>query len=262
MKKAEELVSLKGKTSLITGAASGIGKAISMRFAEAGADLVLVDIQNNKLQILKEELKEFKVKVKTYKVDISKKKEIDKLWTRLEGREPDILVNNAGIYPFKKFTEVDEDFYNNVMNINLNSMVWMCHQMISRRIKSGGTIINTGSIEALLPFKKDLAPYSVSKAGVLALTRSLANEYGSKGFKINGIIPGGIVTPGTKSAAKGLLKFKFGLFKTAKDFTNRLSLGRLGEPDEVARVALFLASDLSSYMSGALVAVDGGFLSA
>ena len=262
MHNIQKLISLKGKSALITGAASGIGKAISLRYAEAGADLVLIDIQNDKLQTLKEELKEYKVKVKTYKVDISKKKEIDKLWTRLKGKEPDILVNNAGIYPFRDFLDIDEQHYQKVMDVNLNSVFWMCQHMIELRGKRGGTILNIGSIEALLPFKKDLAHYSTSKAGVIGLTRALANEHGRKGYKINVLLPGGIVTEGTKGAAKLVLKFKKGLINSALKFKSRISLGRMGEPDEVARMALVMSTDLSGYMSGSIVAVDGGFLSA
>jgi 3-oxoacyl-[acyl-carrier protein] reductase len=126
----------------------------------------------------------------------------------------------------------------------------------------GGVIINIGSIEAILPFKEELTHYNSSKAGVIALTRSLAKDYGKKGFRINAIIPGGIITPGTKSAAKEILKLNFGLVKTGINFKRRLPLGKFGQPDEVALMALVLASDLSSYVHGSLIPVDGGFLSA
>ena len=132
--------------------------------------------------------------------------------------------------------------------------------MIDTRIKKGGVIINVGSIEAILPFKKDMVHYDASKAGVIGLTRGLARDYGEKGFRINALLPGGIITQGTKGAAKEFLKGNIGLAKTAYDFMMRIPLGRLGEPDEVARATLFLASDLSSYTTGALLAVDGGFL--
>ena len=104
-----DLISLKGKRALITGAASGIGKAVSYRLAEVGTDLYLVDINEKDLRILKDELYEkYKVDVEEFMVDLSKKKNIDELWKMIEGREPDILVNNAGIYLFKDFIEVDE----------------------------------------------------------------------------------------------------------------------------------------------------------
>ena len=257
-----ELISLKGKRALITGSAVGIGKAIAHRFAEAGADLELVDINSKGLRAVRRELAQFESEINIHKVDISRKEEIDSLWEALNGEEPDILVNNVGIYPFKNFLEVDDAFLKKVMDVNLNSAFWMCHHMIERRMRSGGVIINISSIEAILPFEKGLVPYNISKTGIIALTRALAKEYGSSGFRINVIIPGGIVTPGTKAVAKEITQFKMGLVRSGLEFKMRLPLGRGGQPDEVARVALVLASDLSSYIHGALIAVDGGFLSA
>jgi 3-oxoacyl-[acyl-carrier protein] reductase len=148
------------------------------------------------------------------------------------------------------------------MNVNFTSVFWMCQHMIRQRQKRGGVIINIGSIEAILPFKEDLTHYNSSKGGVIALTRALAKDYGKTGFKINAIIPGGILTAGTKHVAKDILKLNLGLIKTGIDFKQRLPLGRFGSPDEVALMALVLATDLSSYVHGALIPVDGGFLSA
>ncbi len=257
-----ELISLAGKRALITGSAIGIGRAMAFRFAEAGADLELVDINGDGLKVLGEELSASGQEVNTHKVDLSQKEEIDALWDSLDGREPDVLVNNAGWYPFKKLLQVDEAFLRKVMDTNLNSAFWMCHHMIKRRLKKGGVIINMGSIEAILPFAPDLVPYNVSKAGVIALTRALASEYGKKGFRINAIVPGGILTPGTMAVGKKIARFEFGIIKTGIQFKTRLPLNRGGQPDEVARMALVLASDLSSYVHGALIPVDGGFLSA
>jgi 3-oxoacyl-[acyl-carrier protein] reductase len=261
-KPLSELVSLRGKVALITGSGAGIGKAITYRFAEAGADLQLVDIDEKRLATVKQECTQFKSDVDIFRVDLSRKEEIDRLWQELKGKEPDILVNNVGVYPFKDFLEVDDAFLKKVMDINLNSSFWMCHRMIKARLKRGGVIINLGSIEAILPFAEDLVPYNISKTGVIALTRALAREYGRKGFRINAIIPGGIITPGTRAVAKEIAQFRMELLSTGIKFRTRLPLGRGGQPDEVARIALVLASDLSSYVHGALIPVDGGFLSA
>jgi NAD(P)-dependent dehydrogenase (short-subunit alcohol dehydrogenase family) len=262
LKPLAELISLNGKRALITGSAGGIGRAMAHRFAEAGADLELVDINAKGLSAVKKELAQFKHEVNTHKVDISSREAIDFLWGELGNSEPDILVNNAGIYPFKNFLDTDEAFLQKVMDINLQSAIRMCRHMIERRLKRGGVIINIGSIEAIMPFAEGLVAYDISKTGVIALTRALAKEYGRRGFRINVILPGGIVTPGTKAVAKEVSQFRFSLIKTGIDFKARLPMNRGGQPDEVARVALFLASDLSSYVHGALVAVDGGFLSA
>ena len=256
-----ELISLKGKRALVTGAAAGIGKAIAYRFAEAGAALELVDIDEGGLATVKAELQSLRASVATHKVDLSLPHEIHALWQRLRGREPDILVNNAGIYPMRDFLEVDAAFLHKVEEINLNSVFWMCQHMVRSRKGKGGVIINVGSIEAIVPFKDDLVHYGLTKAGVVALTRNLAKEYG-KEFRVNCLLPGGIMTSGTRSVATGILKGDLGIIKDGLDFWARLPIGRMGRPDEVACMALVLASGLSSYMLGALVAVDGGFLSA
>jgi NAD(P)-dependent dehydrogenase (short-subunit alcohol dehydrogenase family) len=148
------------------------------------------------------------------------------------------------------------------LDINLNSVFWMCQNMIRSRIKMGGTIINIASIEAILPFKEEMSHYDISKAGIIALSRALAKEYGKNNFKINVLVPGGIWTPGTRNIAKEAIKFKFGIVRSGIEYNLRTPLRRLGKPDEIARMALVLASDLSSYVHGALVVVDGGFLSA
>lgn len=262
LKPLSELISLEGKRALITGSAVGIGKAMAYRFAEAGADLELVDMNSKGLGLVKNELSRLGPQINTYKVDLSQEEEVDALWKELKGKEPDILVNNAGIYPFKNFLEVDDAFLKKVIDINLKSALLMCQHMIRRRLKRGGVIINIGSIEAILPLAEDLIPYDISKTGVIALTRALAKQYGRNGFRINVILPGGITTPGTKAVAREVARFKMGPIKTGIELAMRLPLRRGGQPDEVARVALFLASDLASYIHGALIPVDGGFLSA
>ena len=258
----DQMISLKGKRALVTGAAAGIGKAIAYRLAEAGADLEIVDIDSKSLATANGELEGLGIGVRLHIVDLSKKEERERLWENLDGDGPDILVNNAGIYPFKSFLKVDEAFYRRVMETNLDAVYWMCQHMVRKRLKKGGVIINIGSIEAVTPFKEDLAHYSVSKAGVIALTRALAKEHGKQGFRVNAIVPGGIITRGTKAVAKRLFQLQFGLLKTGIEFKQRLPIGRMGQPDEVACMVLVLASELSSYVHGAAIPVDGGFLAA
>jgi len=262
LRSLDQLISLKGKSALVTGAAAGIGKAIAYRLAEAGAELEIVDIDGEGLAMARSELEGLGVDVRLHIVDISKKEERDRLWEGLEGDRPDILVNNAGIYPFKRFVEVEEVFYRRVMETNLDAVYWMCQHMVKKRMKKGGVIINIGSIEAVMPFKEDLAHYSVSKAGVIALTRALAKEHGKQGFRVNAIVPGGIITEGTKAVAKRFFQLPLGLLKTGIEFKQRLPIGRLGRPDEVACMVLVLACELSSYVHGAAIPVDGGFLAA
>ena len=257
-----DLISMKERRVLITGASSGIGKAMAVRFADAGADLVLLDIDKAGLERTAASVRSYGRAVETWALDLSRKEDIDDFWHQSAEFEPDTLVNNAGIYPMKDYLELDVGFWEKTIDVNLDSVVWMCQAFIARRQKKGGVIVNVSSIEALLPFKEHLVPYSVSKSGILALTRALAREYGRKGFRINAIVPGAIRTPGTEGLAKEALRqLRFDLLKTGYDFQCRLALGRWGQPDEVARVALFLASDLAAYVQGAMIPVDGGFLS-
>ncbi len=257
-----QLISLKGKRALITGASSGMGAATALRFAEAGADLILLDINIKGLIAVERALTAYPVDVLIHELDLSQKAEIDAFWDDLQGPLPDILVNNAGIYPFQDYLSTDETFMQRVMDVNFHAVYWMCQRFVRARQKMGGVIVNIGSIEAQIPFKKDLAHYTTGKAAVVALTRALAKDYGGKGFRANVIMPGGIITEGTKNVAMGLLKMDFRLLYDGMQFFSRLPMGRLGKPDEVARISLVLASDLSSYMNGAVIPVDGGFLSA
>ena len=258
----DQLISLEEKHALITGSAAGIGKAIARRFAEAGASLSLVDLDGDTLAATERELAESGAQVSSHVVDLSDKGAIDELWTNLSGREPDILVNNAGIYPFKHFVDVDEAFYRQVMKTNLDSVYWMCRQMIDKRKKQGGVILNVGSTDGIRPFNEALSHYSVSKAGVIALTKTLAREYAKHEFRVNAIVSGGIRPPGAKAIAGQILKGKPGVMKAGLEYMQRIPVGRLGRPDEVARMALVLASDLASYVHGTVIPVDGGFLSA
>lgn len=255
-------ISFIGKTVLITGASSGIGAATARRFAEAGATLLLLDINENRL---KKTIHSFAdgCDVRYFLVDLSKKIEIDDFWKSLSDAEmPDIIVNNAGIYPIKDYLKIDENYLQKIMDVNLNSVFWMCQNYIQKRGKKGGVIVNTSSIEAILPFKKDMVHYTISKAGIIALTRSLARDYGALGFRANVVMPGAIKTPGTEEIIKdAILGLKVNLIKTGYDFSQRLANKRWGDADDIAKVVIFLSSDLASYVQGAVLPVDGGFLS-
>lgn len=258
-------VDMTGRRVLITGASSGIGRATAMTFAEAGAQLVLLDIDASGLGSVCQAAEALGCSaVLCRAVDLASKNEVDAFWQGLSTKScPDTIINNAAIYPMRSFLEVDPPYLDHIMDVNLESLFWMCQGFIKARGSAGGVIINVSSIEAVSAFKTDMVPYIASKAGVLGFTRALAKEYGHKGFRVNALVPGGIKTPGTTSIARRVFtEAKVGLVKTAWDFMQRLPLGRFGLPEEVAGVALFLASDLASYVHGAAIPVDGGFLSA
>ncbi len=258
-----DLMSLRGKTAVITGAAVGMGAATARRFAEAEAALHLLDIDQKNLLALQTELRDAGATVDSTVLDLAKKEDIDAFWEKVDDTPIDVLVNNAGIFPFRGFLETDEAFVREVMDVNFMAVYWMCQHFVRRRLrdKEAGTIVNIGSIEASLPFMEGLAHYATGKVAVIALTRALAHDYGKKGIRANVVLPGGIRTQGTKKVIQGIWK-DWTLLRDGVKYLGRSPLGRMGQADEVARINLMLASDMSSYMTGAVIAVDGGFLSA
>jgi NAD(P)-dependent dehydrogenase (short-subunit alcohol dehydrogenase family) len=259
----KDLVSLAGRRVLITGAASGIGKAIALRFADAGADLILLDIDAEGVAQTAHEVSALAGSVLTHTVDVSDKAQVDAFWQRFGSGPgvPDTLINNTGAYPTRDTLEVDTDALERSLRVNLESTLWMCQAFIAARGKQGGIIVNISSIEALIPFRDDLIPYSVGKAGILALTRALAHTYGKRGFRANALVPGAIHTPATQRLRETTLRhLDIDLMKTGFHFDARMAMGRWGDADEVARAALFLASDLASYVQGSILPVDGGFV--
>ncbi len=253
----QELISLTGKRALITGAAGGIGLATARRFAEAGARLLLVDRDAEGLERAREELGEVTVEV----LDLADPQAIADLWRGLAGDPPAILVNNAGIYAFRDLLEVDESFYRQQMAVNLDAVYWMSRAFVAARRKTGGTLVNVGTIESFLPFAPGLAHYDAAKLGVVALTRAIAREYAPQ-IRANVVVPGGIQTEGVRKLRRRAIRnIELNKVSIAYNFNQRLPLRRFGEPDEVARAIHFLASEQSSYITGAILAVDGGFLS-
>jgi NAD(P)-dependent dehydrogenase (short-subunit alcohol dehydrogenase family) len=235
---------------------------MALRFAEAQADLVLLDINEAGLEQTVEELGRSSATVTTQRVDLTEKAQIETFWNHVDTSVPDTLVNNAGSYRMRDFFAIDSSYLDKTLGLNLESVLWMCQSFIAKRKKVGGVIVNVSSVEAVVPFRDDLIPYGVSKAGIIALTRSLAHAFGKQGFRVNALVPGAIKTPGTQQLMKAAVQHvNIDLMKTGYQFGTRLSLGRWGLPDEVATVALFLASDLASYVQGAAIPVDGGFLS-
>jgi 2-dehydro-3-deoxy-D-gluconate 5-dehydrogenase len=260
-----QLFDLTGKVAAVTGAGKGIGQAIALRLAEAGAAMLLADVDLPAVELVAAEIVEQGGRATTLRMDVSEVPQAQELIQRAVqsfGRL-DILVNNAGIFPFAAALQVDEAQWDRVVSVNLKG-AFFCAQAAAAHMMAeghGGRIVQLASVDALRP-TGNLASYDASKGGILALTRALALEFAQYRITVNTIVPGEIDTPGTRAAA-GTLSQEGGVHvepMASPAFLARIPLGRLGEPDDVARVVLFLVSDAAEYMTGSCVVVDGGYL--
>jgi len=259
---ASELISLARKRAIVTGGAVGIGFAISYRLAEAGATILIVDKNGGMAEKASRELGSYGYQAAFVQCDVSQEEEVggmvNSAVNKMGGVE--ILVNNAGVYPRIPLAQMTGEDFEQVISVNLKG-AFLCSREASRRMieqGQGGCIINIASIDSVHPSAKGLSAYDASKGGVLMLTRSLALELGQHDIRVNAIAPGGILTEGVLSQLGGL-SAEQGKAQL-KSFMARMALGRMGNADDIGRVALFLASDLASYMTGSLIVVDGGYL--
>ncbi|MFN7910342.1 MAG: SDR family NAD(P)-dependent oxidoreductase [Bacteroidota bacterium] len=266
MKTIQQLFDLTGKTAIVTGGAMGIGKGIALRLAEAGANVMIVDIAT--LQEAEATLIEIKTKggkAAYLQTDLSETKNLDAVVTNTlqQFGDIDILVNNAGIFNYTPVTHLTEELWDKTINLNLKSVAFLSKFVVNTMIekKHGGKIINISSIDSLKP-SGNLSHYDSSKGGVRMLTRAFAKEVGKHGINVNDIAPGGVNTPGVaKMAGATMTKEQQEAMKAQMaQFIQMLPLQRMGEPEEIGNAALFLASDASNYMTGSTVVVDGGLL--
>lgn len=242
---------LKGKTALITGAARGIGKAIALKFAEEGADIAFTDLvidENGKAT--EAEIAAKGVKAKGYAsnaADYAQTEEVVKQIHADFGRI-DILVNNAGITKDGLMLRMTEQQWDAVINVNLKSafnFIHACTPIMMRQ--RGGSIINMSSVVGVHG-NAGQCNYAASKAGLIALAKSIGQEMGSRGVRANAIAPGFIETAMTAQLPEDI----------RKEWIAKIPLRRGGSVDDIANVATFLASDLSSYVTGQVIQVDGG----
>ena len=261
-----QLFDLTGKGAIVTGAAMGIGKAIAFRLAEAGAWVAVTDINMEAANQVVEQIKARGGKAQAIHADASSASDANKVVrvvVETFGRL-DILVNNAGIYPHSPALEISEEMWDRVLDINLKGVFFYSQASAQAMIKggNGGKIVNLTSMEGLHP-KEGLAHYVAAKSGVAMLTKALALELATHNILVNAIAPGWTKTPGTKAQVTTLLasgKSANELAEMSKSFMARLPLGRTAEPDDVAKVVLFLVSAAADYMTGGVVVVDGGYL--
>lgn len=256
-----DLTSLTGKTVLVTGAAMGIGRAIAERYAEAGAQVLIVDIDPSASQTAKEISDRYKVTAIPYAVDLSDIDALQSFWNDLD-TPPDILVNNAGVFWPTNLMKLTPERYGKMMDINTRAVLFMCKYFVEKRgLKNPGVIVNISSLEGVRGMTPHMPVYGASKAAVLAIGRDFTQDYAKHGWRLNTILPGGVTTPGgTKLALAAFKKLDFSMLLIGMKFNSRLPTKKLGKPDDIARVALFLGLPMSSYMYGSEVVVDGGFL--
>jgi len=251
------MYNLKNKVAIITGARRGMGKADALALAKAGAKVVVSDISQPDCQKVVEEIKKQKGEAVAVKCDVAKKEEVDNMvkvaidqWGKV-----DILINNAGICQFKPFLDLTEEEWDRTIDINLKGY-FLCAQAAAKEMakQKSGAIVNIASIamgQVGVGFAT-LAHYTASKGGIVGMTETLAIELGVHNIRVNAIAPGVIETPMIDPVKQDP--------KAMEGILTRLPLHRVGKPEEVSNLVLFLASDESSYITGSTVVVDGGWL--
>ena len=243
------MINLKGKKVLVTGASGGIGKAIAIELSSNGADLCLTGRNKSELESLQ---KLIGGNCQIIISDLSKSEGIDELANSAQEKmgQIDILINNAGITRDNLFMRMSEEDWNEVINVNLNSIFKLTKHLIKGMIKRRyGRIINITSVIGVAGGAGQ-SNYSASKAGIIAMSKSLAQEVGSRSVTVNSIAPGFIETNMTAELSDD----------RKQEILNSISLGRLGKPDDIAGAVCFLASDKASYITGQTIHINGGML--
>src|SRR5690606_30088470 len=244
---------LLGKTALVTGASKGIGRSIAIRYAENGAEVAFTYLSSvEQGQALEAELAAFGVKAKGYKSDAADYQQAEQLINDViaEFGKLDILVNNAGITQDNLLLRMNEEMWDRVINVNLKSCFNTVKAVTKQMMKQkSGSIINMTSVVGLKG-NAGQVNYASSKAGIIGLTKSVALELGSRGIRCNAVAPGFIETEMTGKLDE----------KTVQSWRDGIPLKRGGRPEDVADACVFLASDMSSYITGQVIQVDGGML--
>ena len=243
---------LSGKVAIVTGASKGIGAAIARRFAEAGA-AVAVNYASDKsgADRLVEEIKRAGGKAVAIQADVAKSADIQRLFAEAKARfgTPSILVNNAGVFSFAPIEAVTEEDVERQFSVNVLGTILASKEAVAAFDGAGGSIINLSTIASVNPVPNSVV-YSSSKAAVDTITRALAVELAPKKIRVNAIAPGATETEGTKTMGLNM--------ETAKAMGMVMPMGRMGVPDDIAKVALFLASDQSSWLTGERISASGG----
>ena len=249
-------LSLEGKTAIVTGGGTGIGRSIALTFAAAGANVVVCSRTLANLEKVAEEVKALGRRSLAVRTDVTQKADVGNMVQRVmdEFGAIDILVNDAGVWLGGEVLDFSEEAWDRTMGVNIKGY-YLCCQAVGKRMveQKRGNIINIASASSFV-LDQEEAPYSVSKAGVVMLTRGLAKELVSYNIRVNAVAPGWVRTEMSREM------WSQPESEYTKQEMARIPMGRLAEPSDVANSALFLASDLSSYITGATIVVDGGFI--
>lgn len=260
-----KLLDLSGKTAIVTGGALGIGFGIASRLAEAGANVLIANRTAEEADKAVAELTQKGYKASAITTDVSKEEDVKNMVVKTVEKYLgiDILVNNAGIYPSVPVSQMTLNDFEQVIKVNLEGVFLTTKYVSEQMIKQGkgGRIINITSIDALHPSSIGLAHYDASKHGEWGFTKNVALELAAHKIWVNAIAPGGILTPGVQKL-QGNMPTPEGvdMQKMMETFLAKIPMHRLGESDEIGKVALFLASDMASYITGTQIVVDGGAL--
>jgi NAD(P)-dependent dehydrogenase (short-subunit alcohol dehydrogenase family) len=251
------MIDLKNKVIVITGARRGMGKAHAILAAKSGAQVVVADIIEDDCQKVVEEIKATGGEALAVKCDVTKKDEVDNMiaTTMDKWGKIDVLVNNAGIVQFKSFLEMTENDWDKTLDVNLKGQFLCAQTCVKEMIKQkSGSIVNIASIEMGQVGKgmAYLSHYSASKGGVVAFTQALAVELAPYNIRVNAVAPGAINTPISEGQNVDP--------KMMEATMASIPMKRVGQPEEVSKLVLFLASEDSSYMTGSTVVIDGGWL--
>jgi NAD(P)-dependent dehydrogenase (short-subunit alcohol dehydrogenase family) len=246
---------LSGKIAIVTGAARGLGRAIALRFAEEGCALSVLDIAYDDVFETASLAQQAGAEAIPFQTDVTKRTEVESMVAETERRlgTPHILVNNAGIFFNASIDTMTEEQWNRMINTNLSSVFLVSQVVIQRWLgaKQAGVIVNLSSMVNNMAFTNS-SHYIASKSGVYGFTRATALEFAGRGIRANAIAPGIIDTELNRPAMSNP--------DTLADWMRHIPFNRVGRPEEIANAALFLASDESSYITGQLLIVDGGWL--
>jgi 2-deoxy-D-gluconate 3-dehydrogenase len=257
--------SLAGRSAVVTGGAMGIGLGCATWLARAGAAVLIADLDGDAAKRSAAELVDEGLIVDGIAVDVTEPDAGERLVAACVERHDvlDVLVNNAGIYPQVPMLDMDPALFDRVYELNLRALAF-CSQAAGRWMRDngrGGAIVNIASVDALHPSMVGLAAYDASKGGVLMFTRNFALEMAPHGVRVNAIAPGGIDTPGSKGPLEGSGMTAEQMEELRRGFLERrIPMRRYGVPEDIGKVAVFLASDAASYVTGEVVVADGGML--